>query len=265
MTRLRCLVGGRIGYQPAVSAGVENGQIVLSAGHNVSVNSFAPVPTAVVESNPVSTEPANIEFLSTEFDSNVLAQASGSIDAAFDGAGGVTADGDFILNAATQIDFGGTNGAGADIGGDLELRAGTGSQGGTINILVDLDTTDTDASGRITVGGNLLADVSAAGAIDSTAGVDGEDATGGTIDVSVTVGGVLDVGGDMVLAANAVAGQGPESTGDAFGGSVTVTLDGAASADHCRFASSGCTRTICWSEAHRDTDSPWEAMQPADP
>ena len=75
---LTMLVGGNIGYRPAVSAHVSNGNIILSAGHVVGADkSDNTIPE--IAAAPVSAFAANIEFNAGNYTSGVIAATNGAL------------------------------------------------------------------------------------------------------------------------------------------------------------------------------------------
>ncbi|MEL6875116.1 MAG: hypothetical protein AAGM33_06520, partial [Pseudomonadota bacterium] len=80
------LVGGDIGYEAATTAGVINGEIVLSAGYNVSVGGTPQSAQVVLADQPVSAFPTNIEFTEGDIRADLTAIATDTIDALINGS-----------------------------------------------------------------------------------------------------------------------------------------------------------------------------------
>ncbi|MEP3224569.1 MAG: hypothetical protein ABJO01_01235, partial [Parasphingorhabdus sp.] len=116
---LTMLVGGNIGYQPAVSANIENGNVVLSSGYNVTVdNRQEPIPD--IADNPVQAHSGNIEFRAGGFTSAVTAALSG--DLATNSAGTLDFSDDLSLTSIADfaITFDGLDQF--SVGGNTSIR-----------------------------------------------------------------------------------------------------------------------------------------------
>ncbi|MGJ8538018.1 MAG: beta strand repeat-containing protein, partial [Parasphingopyxis sp.] len=183
------LVSGNLGYTAAVGATQENGEIVLSGGYNVFSGGSSDAPAVVFADDPVNGNAVNVEFGSADLTltNDMTGQTTGAVDLAFSG-NTFTAQQDFALRSDESIGL-------------------------------------TLANGGLSVGGNLVLDVSATGATDLTPGSDGEDASGGTITLDIGDGGVLSAG-NISLLANATAGLGANSAGTAMGGAIDISLSG---------------------------------------
>ncbi|MBC2778037.1 hypothetical protein [Parasphingopyxis marina] len=219
------LVRGDIGYDAAASADIQNGNIILSSGYNVSVGGTDEAPIPVVASSPVNEIPVNIALGSVEFTSDMTVFASGTIDALGANTNSIRSNYDLTLIAGQQIDFGGTNGGRVDVDGNVTLRAGTATQGGIINVGIDTGYVGSETRGEIAIGGNFTVDVGAYGT--QGIGISGQDAQGGTLTINVLDGGILSVGGTAIFLADAIAGEGSDTAGTARAGTVTLNLDGA--------------------------------------
>ena len=141
---LTMLVGGNIGYQPATTAGVVNGSIVLAAGYaDVEVDNSTGQPKAQVNLTSAGAVSSNIELQAAQIDSNAAILANDKVTAVISGAEsiltGTDVNGgyDLSITAQNSIDFGVLTGGEIDISGDVTLTAGTGTQGGTINIVAE--------------------------------------------------------------------------------------------------------------------------------
>lgn len=199
------LLGGNLGFDAAVSAGVDNGDIILSARSDVfgrNANIFA--------SDPVG---GSISIDNASFTSSVLASASRELRVTtFDGAVSLAdgleayANDSILLQASTGLDL--------TIDGDTYLQAdggvvGTESVGGTILLFA------ADGS-TLSLNGNLTAFADATQQAGTTS-------RGGVIQVE-SFAGTIDIAGATGLYANASgAAQGANS--DAFGGSIFISAN----------------------------------------
>ncbi|WP_164115409.1 hypothetical protein [Sphingorhabdus sp. Alg239-R122] len=227
------LVSGNIGYFQAASANIVNGEVILSAGHNVSVGGTDANPTIDIASDPVNALSANIEFGSLTLNASTTLQASDTLDMVTEGSQVLAVNNDrydLTATAGNRIDIGGIAGGSFRAGRDVTLRAGTSAQGGTINIFVDRNTVSPDAQGTIQIDGNFTADTSAAGADDfftirnnGNTGI-GEDAIAGDININISQGGSFTVGGNANFLAGAQGGKGEQQNGLAQGGNISLNL-----------------------------------------
>ncbi|WP_162559013.1 hypothetical protein [Sphingorhabdus sp. EL138] len=230
------LVGGQVGYRPAATASIINGQVVLSAGYDVSVQGPTSNAQVVVADNPVTNLAGNIEFTGGDFSADVSATASGAINGISTSTGidiQSAASGDrydLDLTAGTEINIGADEGGVFRVAGNANLRAGSAANGGAINLVAINDPTSPDGIGEIDIGGNLIVDTGAMGADDfftvrnnGGTGI-GEDAIGGDISVNVSNGGRLQVGGSSEFLTDAQGGKGEEFNGLSQGGNITVNL-----------------------------------------
>jgi len=272
-TAISMLVGGTIGYQPAVAASLgDNGSIILSAGAGIAATGDVTTAAAQVDVANAAAG-GNVVLDSVNFTSSAEVYASDSvtlapgaasaISAGSDGRGGydlsVTAGGGIALSlagsAAISVDGDLTLKSGGDIDVDLTAAAGTMFVGG--NFVLDTQTREADdfftvlnnggtgigagaVSGAInlTVGGGTSLDVGSNLVLNSAAqGGKGELqnglATAGDIAVDFSTTGTIDIGGQMLISAEAIsaqtgkiAGNGPGGIGsDSTGGNITVNLN----------------------------------------
>ncbi|MEP2380075.1 hypothetical protein, partial [Parasphingorhabdus sp.] len=235
-TAITMLVGGQIGYEAATTAGVVNGEVILSAGYNVSVGGSEQSAQIVVDTDPVNGIAGNITFTEGDIGADMTVNTTGSIDALIDGPtalnvgnGGAFADYNLTLTAGGQIEIGGAAGGALRVEGDLSARSGTNEMGGFINIVAQDDPNEPDGIGEIEIGGNFTADVSALGVQDLTPNTIPADVTAGSITVSISDNGNIDVTGDTLLDASAVASENPTFAGFAQAGDVSFTMTGGTS------------------------------------
>lgn len=134
------LLQGNAGFDPAVSATVENGVVVLSAGYNVDDGFIAaPGPGAF---------PSNIALADGSFTSDTVGAATGNISATATAADPLTFAGDLRLDAIGRIDFLAGPAATVQVGEDLDMTAAaidlvSATAGGDVTL---------DAGGAIAVG-----------------------------------------------------------------------------------------------------------------
>ena len=162
------LVNGNIGYTPAATATVQNGEVILSAGYNITNGNV----NLGEHATPVNNAQANITIgetsnLSTSFTSRVIARASGNLRA----SPGTSVRGPALgsFSGSTFLSFSGS----AFLFGDLSSVVET-----------------NNANGFISVGGDLFVYSRRVG-------------QGGNAAVRV-LGGLLGVGGDLTIDANRV-------------------------------------------------------------
>lgn len=100
---LTMLIGGDIGYQPAVSASIKNGSIVLSSGYNVAsgLNGITPVP--VISSTPVNALDATLELAPGSLSSDILTRTAGDISFVLDGTEQIVIEGDLNITSGQSI------------------------------------------------------------------------------------------------------------------------------------------------------------------
>ncbi|MDZ3832753.1 MAG: hypothetical protein U0S50_13200 [Sphingopyxis sp.] len=201
------LVSGQLGYDDASSVTLDNGRVVLSAGHNIT--------GGAISAAPASTAAASIVASDTIVHSNLFARASGS----FTGGprselpdpsgpaqpahiGRFTVEGDALINAAGSATFTvGTNQE-VDVSGALTIQ----SDGPTGNAAVAVN------GGQFSVGGLFIR----ADDIASTG-----NAQGGTASYTQT-GGSASIGAFLVSA----DGIGSSLGGSGSGGTATVDIAG---------------------------------------
>lgn len=214
-TALTMLLSGTIGYTAAGSAALEDSAVVLSAGYDISGGSVTtPSATGTLET-------AGITIGTGTFLSAVTGDATGDIllsptagTLAFNANGRFTAQGSITMGADARETI--------TAASDLSLTSGTGAQGGTITVFANADASSPPVNGLIDITGQLLLDVAGNG----NAGLsgtpdDGVDATGGTISITAD-GGTINAG-TIVGLANALGGDGITRSGNATGGSISLS------------------------------------------
>jgi filamentous hemagglutinin family protein len=231
------LLGGNVGFDPAVSASIENGEIKLSAGwtpySDASGTGFQTFDT---------NSDAGIQISNGNFSSSVEAIANSDIlagtltgDLAFRSDVSLWSFNRDVMVEATsngQLDVvgslsllstgdGGTVGIDANSGGVLNITGSagltaTGAFGHGGNAYVDA------LGGTVNINGILSANVDGIG----TSTIGSTDGVGGSIDIQAANAGVIDVGG-MSLSANGVGVDAASGTaGDGRGGTITVNTNG---------------------------------------
>ncbi|UYH54155.1 hypothetical protein N6L26_08780 [Qipengyuania sp. SS22] len=205
------LLRGNLGFDTAVSAGVDNGDIILSAGYDVfgrDVETGGVDDGAVAESISV-TGAANLT-------SSVFAGATGNFSVTSN-AGAIDFEDGLTVEAARAISLTATNGNDLTITGDADLLArGTIATsgdviGGTIDLIARQDAT-------LKIAGALTA--------DATPVQDNGAATGGEIELSAN-GGSLSIDGDVILRARALDQTTSGGLGNGNGGSAILAAQNA--------------------------------------
>ncbi|MDQ8757209.1 hypothetical protein RCO27_13335 [Sphingosinicella sp. LHD-64] len=202
------LLSGSVGFDDAVSATVENGQIILSAGFDIE--------NGALSENAILAE-SNIRITGGDFSSDVVARATSDVivesrDAA------LLFEGDLTIEAFREARLSALNDA-VDVEGDLSLTAfgplefGYGSSFG-IGVL-GLDLTGGSASitaengQSLTIAGDAALNSSAVGEFDNPDDLDAGDGIGGSVTVSANgVGSSILVDGNLDMRAT---GQGAET------------------------------------------------------
>ncbi|WP_417591830.1 beta strand repeat-containing protein [Parasphingorhabdus sp.] len=237
---LTMLVGGSIGYEQAASASVVNGNIVLSAGGNVTVGGIATAPTNSIEENITSTAAANIQIGGAGgavFDSTLELFSTDDITlSALSDTDSIVISNpvgsqDLNLTAGNEINLNTSGGGQILVNGDVNLTAGSGATGGNININIDRTGFGTPVNTGLVVSGDLTMDATATGLDDFFSVVNnggtgiGQDAVGGNIAINITGGGVLDVGGNTRFLTSAQGGKGEIQNGFGQAGNIVFTMD----------------------------------------
>lgn len=236
-TAMTMLVGGALGYQPASSAArTPNGQIVLSAGAEVSATGALASPQIAIDKAGASSVSSNIQLDSATFRSSVTGYAGGTVDALMDSGQtlsmGSDARGayDLSLEGRNRLTYGTAVGGVSNVAGNVTLRAGADQAiGGAIDVRVAGGASIPSGSSHASVGGTLALDTSGVGRDDYGTKRDngnsgnGQDAIGGPITISVSDNGSLAVG-TLLANASAQGGKGESRSGSARAGSIDLTL-----------------------------------------
>lgn len=207
------LLRGNLGFDTAATAGIDNGDIILSAGYDVFGRS---VSTGAVNENALE---ESISVLgSATFSSSVFAGATGSFGVSSNAGAISFADG-LIARGARSISLVAENGNDVTITGDVELGSqgtilGTGDVvGGTIDLLAR-------GGAALAVTGGLFA--------DATPTQNNGDTTGGTVKLEAN-GGTLTIDGDVWLRAEGNDHFTSGTLGNSFGGTTSVLASNAGS------------------------------------
>jgi hypothetical protein len=231
------LFGGNLGFDPAQSAGVVNGEIILSANYSVFgrfVNGglVSDGINANFAGNSEITDTAGEIFISDiAASSSLLAISNFNVTATADLAGS-TVNGNLMLVGGNSATMAASNGQTFGVTGDLLVSAQDygvlssslqnldliNAQGGVASVTAFLGST-------IQVGGNALVAADAFGGADDLSGIAGS-ALGGQATLSAIGGSVL-INGSTTVSAGAY-GPGFSSIfvgADARGGSAEVNVD----------------------------------------
>jgi len=232
---LTMLIGGSLGYQPAATASIVNGNVVLSAGANVSTTGNQTNASFAFDKTAADSD-SNIRLQNVSFGSSVSTFATNGIAIAntsetdFTITGNSVGTQDMLLEARNQIDIDARGGASVRANGNITLRAGTDGVGGTININVDQVGAISPSSSGFTASGNLVVDTSATGLDDfftvrnnGGTGI-GQDAVGGDININISGNGNFVVGGAAQFIASAQGGKGENQNGSGQGGNINLDI-----------------------------------------
>ena len=224
---------GNLGFTPAATATVQNGDIILSANYNVS-------GTRLGGGDPVAGE---IDFeQGNEGGNGIIADifvneitATSRLTAVGTDSVQVLANdttssfsGDTILVGREVAELFAMNGGSIDIGGDLTMSARAGGPGLNDGSLAQagLVVVEAQSGGSITVAGDTSLEAIASINTNVQTGVAGA-AIGGDIDI-IADGGVIDLNGDLSAIADATireSGSTQSSGGDATGGAILALSD----------------------------------------
>ena len=191
-TPITLLLSGSVGFDPAVSVAVENGAIILSAGHDVLGTEINPVPVALAE--------ASARITSGTFSSDVTGRARTDFLAGGSGAGTLVFQQDASLSGYARAHLVADAGYVATVGGNLILSAANIEP---VDLGIGADVTGGEAVlratqfGQIAIAGNATIDASAEGGV--TAGGLSGRGTGGSAIAEANQGNI-DVTGNLLLA-----------------------------------------------------------------
>lgn len=206
------LFRGNLGFAPAASAGVVNGEIILSANYNVTGRSVAGGTLdstdpfeffTLAETTPAAGSIFVEDFTAT---SSLLAMANEEVQvSAVNGPSQV--DGRLYMIARRFSELTASNGQSFTINGDVMLGAdGIGFVGPNAETLAELDGIggnafiDAFGGGTLTINGNALVTARGAGGADTATGDNGIT-LGGLAQIGST-GGVLNITGNASIFTN---------------------------------------------------------------
>src|SRR3546814_53261 len=158
---LTMLLEGNVGFDTATDVTIDNGQIVLSAGHDVFGDFISDQAFAAGDSN--------LNINSGNWTSDVLGRAA--TDAfATRGAGPLSFAGDLTLSGGARAHVGAVNGQAVTIGGDVWVDANRDNSFSSdpldLNALAGEALLYADGGGALTVTGSALVTADATGGID---------------------------------------------------------------------------------------------------
>jgi hypothetical protein len=215
------LLAGDVGFDPAVSASVENGTIVLSSGHNVRGRTITPTPA------PANTGTASISIPSGTWTSDVIGRARTDFLVGGTAPGSATFRQDLSIAAYNRAEITASGGFLVRVDGNATVSAA--------NVLPVLTSPSLDvvggsaliaagSGGRIEILGSATVDASAVGATNG-AGIAG-DGSGGTASV-ISDKGSVDIGGNLTVVSTGTGGDDTDVPnvrgGNGSGGDVSVT------------------------------------------
>lgn len=173
-TPVQMLLSGNLGFAPAQTAGMDNGDIILSAGRNVFGREIE---------QTIGVGPADILIDNAQMSSSLLADASRNLQVSAQ-TGDVSIAGDAVLRADAQVLFQAFNAFDASVDGELNMAArDTPVAGGSTGGIVRLE-----AFGGATI--DITGDVF----LEDGSVVQTGDTTGGTAAI-FTDGGTIIIGG----------------------------------------------------------------------
>ena len=232
---LTMLLGGHVGFTDVQGATVQNGQIVLSAGYNVTSGVGAVPIDGFQLGGAFPSKTASIDIEGGNFTSDVQGFATGSIIA----TGGAASEGSGTLNFAHDVSLQGLLGASLianagdtiTVGGNATISADDKRSFDNSNSQDPLNATAgtaqviANSGGSIHVGGNLSVTADAQGAASVVAGIAGGSAQAGTARLQSN-GGSISIGGNATVSASANGGNSVATGGDGDGGDAFMTLNG---------------------------------------
>lgn len=222
------LFSGNLGFDPAASAGIVNGEIILSANYEVSGRTAANATLndgagaqffGFLETTDVAGSIFLEDFAAT---SSILAVANEEVQVtAFNGPS--TIDGDLLMFGRNFSELTSSNGQNFLITGDVFVSAddrkivGVDLVSSQIDAAAGLAFIDAFDNGTMTIGGDVLVSSSAFAGLDTDAGLVGS-ATGGSATVASS-GGTLNIAGSVDILADALPqSQSSVLTGNTFTG-----------------------------------------------
>ncbi|HZF94067.1 MAG TPA: hypothetical protein VEZ20_04250 [Allosphingosinicella sp.] len=215
------LLAGSAGFDPAVSASVENGAIVLSAGHDVQGLAISEAP----EGSPS----ADAVIRSGTYTSDLFGRASRDFLVGDSAPGGVTFQQDLSIAARRNAQLVADEGYVLRIGGNASVSAANltpvAPDPGTVDIVGGDAAIFAAGGGTIAIAGNASVDASARGAFGDLGVGSG---TGGRASVR-SDGGTVTVGAGLAVRTDGLGGLGARGLpGDAGGAGTGGSAEAAA-------------------------------------
>lgn len=223
------LLSGSVGFDPATDVTIENGAIVLSAGHDVF--------SGFIESEPASSTPANLSIIGGSFTSRVTGRAATDMIATST-TGNLSFAGDVELSGGARAHLGALAGNSVAVGGaaniladqDLRLAEGTAADAIAGEALIFAN-----AGSTLSITGDALVSAVGRAGLDFSTDTAGSG-TGGSASVRAD-GGALTIGGALTLDSSGFGGEFdglPSTSGAGTGGMAhlsainggTVTVEG---------------------------------------
>jgi filamentous hemagglutinin family protein len=203
------LLSGSVGFDAAVSAAVENGAIVLSAGHDIVGTQIDPFPNEDI--------PASARITGGTFTSDVTGRARSQFIAGNTGPGTLTFTQDVRIAGYEFAHLTADGGFAVTVGGDAVVSAANLRPvgfGAAINIVGGEAMLRASAGSTINVAGNATVDASARGRVDDTGAGSG---TGGQALVAGDTG-TVDIAGNLTVLSTGTGGSDPAVPPPARGG-----------------------------------------------
>ena len=227
---LTMLLSGNVGFSDVAGATVQNGQIILSAGYNVTSGVGAVPVDGLQLGGAFPSKTASIDIQGGDFTSNVQGYATGSISAT-GGGGTLNFAHDLSLQGLVGASLIANSGDTISVGGNAAISANdirsfdNGNSTSSLNATAGTAQVVANAGGSISVAGNLSVNADAKGGVSVLAGVAGGSAQGGAARLQSN-GGSINVGGNAEVSANAAGGNSVATGGEGDGGNAFVALNG---------------------------------------
>ena len=203
------LLSGSVGFDAAVSAAVENGAIVLSAGHDIAGTQIDPFPNEET--------PASARIVGGTFTSDVTGRARSQFIAGNTGPGTLTFTQDVSIAGYELAHLTADAGFAIAVGGDATVSAANLQPvgfGTAINIVGGEAMLRASGGSTINVAGNATVDASARGRVDDTGAGSG---TGGQALVAGDTG-TVDIASNLTVVSTGTGGFNPAVPPPARGG-----------------------------------------------
>lgn len=214
---LTMLLTGNFGYTVAATAAIQDGAVILSAGHDIAGGQSIDTPNgSTTAAADISVGNSRFEVIRS-FGTAIDGRASGSITINPTGGGTIQFDDSAAFKAGTSITVGADDGETINAANGLDLNAGRDGTGGTATLYANGALTP----GQITVAGTLSLSSDGRGLNAATAGASGEGGTGGTTQLLIDGGRVT--ADTVFMSADGFGGNGFDG-GNGTGGSALVSV-----------------------------------------